>query len=163
MILEVGCGSGGSYAFRPRSTSWDTIYLDIEAPRRGIENYVVADAHSLPFRGGSFTRIYASHVIEHLEEPRRFLRECYRVLKLGGELHVYTPNFLSRNARSDPRHKHIYSIFSLARDVWRAGFRVGLPYVGIFANSIPRLARYYLSLALYLFSDEIYVVGYKVL
>jgi SAM-dependent methyltransferase len=78
---------------------------------------VVADAHRLPFRSGSFDLFFAMNVFEHLEDPPRAAREALRVLRPGGEgveLHV-SPNF-------NPLH----SVAWLASDLLAAiGTQVG--------------------------------------
>jgi SAM-dependent methyltransferase len=42
--------------------------------------------------GGQFDAIMASEIIEHLENPRHFARECFKLLKQGGHLFLSTPN-----------------------------------------------------------------------
>lgn len=51
---------------------------------------VVGDAHALPFRDGSFDRVFAFNVFEHLRDPARAAREILRVLKPGGALALHT-------------------------------------------------------------------------
>lgn len=48
----------------------------------------------LPFQDNSLSAIYASHLLEHLylEEAKRLLRECFRVLLPGGFLRVVVPD-----------------------------------------------------------------------
>lgn len=48
----------------------------------------------LPSDSGSVDAIYSSHMIEHLtrDEGERFLRECYRVLRPGGNIRVVVPD-----------------------------------------------------------------------
>ena len=48
----------------------------------------------LPFSKSSFTVVYASHLLEHLylEEAKRLLLECYRVLSPGGVLRMVVPD-----------------------------------------------------------------------
>ncbi|PYK72558.1 MAG: glycosyltransferase, partial [Verrucomicrobia bacterium] len=51
---------------------------------------VVGDAHQLPFRDGSFDRVFAFNVFEHLREPARAAAEVARVLKPGGTVAIHT-------------------------------------------------------------------------
>ena len=43
-------------------------------------------------REGQFDIIMASEIIEHLENPRHFARECFKLLKSGGKVILSTPN-----------------------------------------------------------------------
>ncbi|HEY5036203.1 MAG TPA: methyltransferase domain-containing protein [Chthoniobacterales bacterium] len=51
---------------------------------------VVGDAHQLPFRDGTFDRVFAFNVFEHLRDPKIAAGEIYRVLKPGGMLALHT-------------------------------------------------------------------------
>ena len=59
---------------------------------------VSADAHVLPFRNGSVTKVFSNQVLEHLDDPARFLAEIGRVLRPGGRAVVISQNarFLGR-------------------------------------------------------------------
>lgn len=48
----------------------------------------------LPWADGTFTAVYASHVLEHLfvGQARRVLKECHRVLKPGGVVRMVVPD-----------------------------------------------------------------------
>jgi ubiquinone/menaquinone biosynthesis C-methylase UbiE len=48
----------------------------------------------LPFQDNSFRAVYASHLLEHLylEEAKRLLKECLRVLRPGGVLRMVVPD-----------------------------------------------------------------------
>lgn len=48
----------------------------------------------LPWDAGSFTAVYASHLLEHmyLDDADRLLKECYRVLKPGGVCRMVVPD-----------------------------------------------------------------------
>ena len=47
---------------------------------------------SYPFGSNGFNTIIAGEIIEHLEHPYMFLKECYRILKDGGNIILTTPN-----------------------------------------------------------------------
>lgn len=48
----------------------------------------------LPFKDNSVTAVYTGELLEHLTqaEGKFFLRECFRVLKLGGTLRIRVPD-----------------------------------------------------------------------
>ena len=50
---------------------------------------VYADACEMPFKDKSFDFIVASHILEHMSDPDKFLRELMRVGKAG---YIETPN-----------------------------------------------------------------------
>jgi len=54
---------------------------------------------TLPYRDGFFDLVTATEVIEHMENPRLFLRELSRVLRPGGVCVLSTPNVLNLNSR----------------------------------------------------------------
>ena len=58
-------------------------------------NVLIHDVRKpLPFQGSSLSAIYASHLLEHLylEEAKRLLKECFRVLQPGGVLRMVVPD-----------------------------------------------------------------------
>jgi len=160
--LEVGVGfrERGKYSFRPRAAGSDVVYVDVRPPEFEVGSpWVVADAQHLPFRDGIFEEVYASHLIEHLSDPARFLREARRVLRRGGEVILWTPNFLSRNAYLDPDHKHVFNVFKIRRMLVGAGLR---PHYGAnVGNRIPRFIRVILKLVFLVLCDELCVIGEK--
>lgn len=59
------------------------------------KNVTIHDVRKpLPWANGTFTAVYASHVLEHLYlgEAQRLLKECYRVLKPGGVVRMVVPD-----------------------------------------------------------------------
>ncbi len=46
----------------------------------------------IPIKDNSFENVIAGELIEHLFDPDKFIRECYRVLKKKGILIISTPN-----------------------------------------------------------------------
>lgn len=82
----MGCGPGRDHSlFNGRKI----VGLD-RYERDGIE--IVADAEKrLPIPDASYDAVFSNHVLEHLCRPEDTLRECHRVLRLGGTLIVSVP------------------------------------------------------------------------
>jgi len=70
--LNVGCGSD----------TWGGVRVDLAFRfiTTQFKPTVLADAHYLPFKDGSFKSVKASHVLEHLKNPSKALNEILRVV-----------------------------------------------------------------------------------
>ena len=77
-----------------------------------------------PFETNSIDKIYAKHLIEHLNNPRMFLKECYRILKFQGAIYIETPHFSNYVAYAEPEHKLFYSYFMFHQLLKGTGFKV---------------------------------------
>jgi SAM-dependent methyltransferase len=102
-VLEVGCGTGALLAaLRERRVGRDWQGVDVADPQEhrdpaadGIAMQVY-DGQRLPFSDASFDLVLASHVVEHVPEPRRLLAEMSRVashalyVEVPCELHMRT-------------------------------------------------------------------------
>lgn len=94
--IDIGCGEKEEFWLRPphkcEILRWDKC-LNHEI-LRGDENIsITPDAHDLSELSDSqFDFVYASHVLEHLENPAAAVREWWRVLKPGGHLIISVPH-----------------------------------------------------------------------
>jgi len=93
--LEVGCGSfkghtpllNSSFLHTDiQKTEWNKPFLD-----------VVCDVCHLPFKDKSFENVYASHVLEHLDNPILAIKEMIRVSMKTVVIKV--PHILSKVAK----------------------------------------------------------------
>lgn len=101
-LRVVDVGSGGIKQ-RPTAVGIDLF----RAP--GVD--VVAQlADGLPLADASVDRIYAVHVLEHLDDVVATMNELHRVLVPGGVLHVLSPDWRSVNAVADPTHVRFFSV-----------------------------------------------------
>jgi SAM-dependent methyltransferase len=66
----------------------------------------------LPFESNSFDVIIMRHVLEHIKNWWELFTDCARILKVGGELHIYVPDESSRTALSYRDHHNVFTIFS---------------------------------------------------
>lgn len=111
-LLDLGCG-GGRHAFEAYRRGAHVIAADLvieelapvrgmfeamraegEAPPPAAAAAVTADATSLPFPDGSFDRVIAAEILEHVPQDRRAMAEIARVLKPGGIAAVTVPAWL---------------------------------------------------------------------
>ncbi len=101
-VLDVGCGTGTLlFLVRERSECATALGLDGDEKVLGIArskarkraerlSLVRAFSFDIPFADASFDRVLSSLMLHHLtrSEKVRTLRETFRVLRPGGELHV---------------------------------------------------------------------------
>ena len=100
-VLDIACGEGfGSRYLKlkgaKRVIGGDISDKAIECARsfyseEGVE-FILLDAQELPFSSSSFDVIVSLETIEHLRDPRRFLKECFRILRREGIFICSTPN-----------------------------------------------------------------------
>lgn len=116
-VLDVACGSGYGSSFLKRSGASLVVGVDISetavsyAKKDSTEPslaFVRADAESLPFANRQFDVVVTFETIEHLASPDRFLRECARVLRMGGTIVCSTPFRLASRPSwvVKPRNRH---------------------------------------------------------
>jgi SAM-dependent methyltransferase len=135
-VLDIGCATGALLA-RLREEGWEVCGAEICRPEaeygrreRGL------DIRELPleecrFPPASFEAVLASHLIEHLNAPAAFVRECRRILVPGGKLYLTTPNiagFQARLFRGRWRsaifdHLYLFSARTLQALLIQEGFR----------------------------------------
>jgi 2-polyprenyl-3-methyl-5-hydroxy-6-metoxy-1,4-benzoquinol methylase len=98
VIADVGCGSGALWS-TVRGSFTSCIGLDAVRydglPDEIAFHQVDLDTERLPLADASIDAAAAVEVIEHLENPRAFLRELTRAVRPGGWVVVTTPNQLS--------------------------------------------------------------------
>jgi ubiquinone/menaquinone biosynthesis C-methylase UbiE len=106
-VLDVGCGTGVLWSEnRVRvPPGWDVVLGDlspgmIDAARRSLGEerflYRVVDAQELPFEDDRFDGVIANHMLFHVPDRARALRELRRVLTPGGRLYASTNGRTSR-------------------------------------------------------------------
>jgi ubiquinone/menaquinone biosynthesis C-methylase UbiE len=114
-VLEVGCGTGGAaraLAGLAGPEGW-VVAVDLsetmlkEAKARGgtVANleFIKADAHALPFAGGSFDRCCARNVLEIVTDPSQAMSEMARVLRPGGKLVLPAADYGSLTIQASDR------------------------------------------------------------
>jgi len=137
-LLDVGAGFG--HFARAAAEYFDVVGLEpspfaVEWARRHLA--APLEVGTLDRRAGGYQRRFDAitmfDVIEHLDDPRAALQNCYRCLAPGGRLFLSTPNFGSLVARLLGRHwyyldleQHVslFSASNLTRLLADSGFDV---------------------------------------
>ena len=91
-FLDCGCGDVPYYDVY-RDQVLDTVCVDWESTlhkNNFVDKYINLN-RPIPFENNSFDTILATDVLEHLFEPRQFIKECSRILRPGGKLLVMVP------------------------------------------------------------------------
>ena len=159
LLLDMGCGAG-RHAFESFRRGARVVAFDYSAAElkdvgglfaamrdsgeAGTEPGSMAatangDALALPFPDGTFDRIIASEVLEHVSDDQQALRELFRVLRPGGTLAATVPSWLPEQicwALSheyhapfvEGGHVRIYSEHQLRARMRQAGLRPGFAH-----------------------------------
>lgn len=104
-ILEVGVGTGKNFDFYPADSQMTAIDFSpkmlVQAKRKQERKQIkvhldLMDVQTLCYADNSFDTVVASFVFCSVPQPRKGLKELYRVLKPGGQLllleHVLSSN-----------------------------------------------------------------------
>lgn len=100
-VLVAGCGKGHEALFICKDLGAKLTGIDVDQQWEPVETWgadipdfelLVGSVLELPFADDSFDVIFYHHVIEHVSNPARSLRELARVLRPGGAIYIGTPN-----------------------------------------------------------------------
>ena len=181
-LVDVGCGTGGLVPIvRPlfdRYIGIDVVRYDgLPADIEFIAAELNSEALSLPAIEADV--VVAVETIEHLENPRAFMRKLVRLARSGGWVLVTTPNQLSllsllalvlkqRFVSFQDTHYPAHLTALLEVDLLRIGAECGLSDLSIeysHAGRIVGTAHHYpkflAEVSPRLFSDNLMVIGRK--
>ena len=109
-MLDVGC-STGFVVEAARDRGWDAVGLDLNPSAvefgcsRGLDLRDVA-LEEAQLEPASFDAVCLFDVLEHLLEPVRTVRACTQLLRPGGILFMYVPNYDSASRLLMGRDAH---------------------------------------------------------
>jgi 2-polyprenyl-3-methyl-5-hydroxy-6-metoxy-1,4-benzoquinol methylase len=134
-LLEVGCGNGEALkSMADKGWNVEGIDFDLNAVIQAnslalsVKHGTLADQN---YSADNFDAIYLSHVLEHLPDPKDFLRECHRILKNNAKLVITTPNTNSLGHKlykdnwrglEPPRHLYLFNNENILKMLRESGF-----------------------------------------
>ena len=93
-ILDIAAGTGTSSAAIARSgaevvaVDFSPGMIEVARKKHPTIEFIEADATALPFSANEFDAVTISFGLRNIENPRKALKEMYRVLKPGGRIVV---------------------------------------------------------------------------
>jgi 2-polyprenyl-3-methyl-5-hydroxy-6-metoxy-1,4-benzoquinol methylase len=181
-IVDVGCGQGDLCSFvRSRFSRYigiDAVRYD-DFPDQAEFCLLDVDSGRIPFPEGCADVVAAVEVIEHLENPREFMRKLAALAKPGGWVIVTTPNQLSFLSLLTLMVKHKFQAFQdvhypahltalLEIDLRRIAAECGLARIDIEYTQAGRIPGTPLNHPRFMsrwfpraFSDNVLVIGQK--
>src|SRR3990167_8970016 len=73
-------------------------------------DYVVGDAYRLPFADNTFDYVVGGEILEHLDNPKMFIQEVFRILKPGGTFAISTPLEEWNREQGGEWHVNVFTI-----------------------------------------------------
>ncbi|MGB2706119.1 MAG: methyltransferase domain-containing protein [Candidatus Omnitrophota bacterium] len=113
-VLDIGCGNNKIKG---------AIGLDVN---KDTQADIIWDLNKYPYpiEKDEIDKIYAKHIIEHVDDPIKFLNEIYRIIKPGRTCFIETPHFSCYVAYSEPQHKRYFSYFMIDEILKKVPFKL---------------------------------------
>lgn len=102
------------------------------------QKFIQADGENLPFEDNEFDYVVCTHVLEHVENPERFISEMCRVAKRG---YLETPSLMGEHLI--PKASHRWVLLDIDGTVVmyekeKVGFNLSCDFGDIFLDYFPR-------------------------
>jgi SAM-dependent methyltransferase len=117
-VLDYGCGGK---PYRSLLNAKFAEYVGADLPQNGDADLVLGRNGEIPVADGSFDCVLSSQVLEHVEDPLRYLREAHRVLRREGHLIISTHGIWQYHP--DPIDYWRWTLDGLEYELRCAGFR----------------------------------------
>lgn len=120
-VIEIGSGTGsgilGSFPNKVQGLEINPVAVDY-CKAAGLHVQLVKDDGIFPVVDGTYDACVLDNVLEHIEDPRKTLDECYRITVKEGGLVIAVPGI--RGYVSDDDHKKFYDAEALRQldDRW---------------------------------------------
>jgi SAM-dependent methyltransferase len=162
-ILEVGCGPGDLWRENADRIppGWEITLSDfspgmLEQARTNLSTlgrgfrFEAADAQSIPFEGNQFDAVIADHMLYHVPDRPKALREFRRVLAPGGRL------FASTVGRRHMRElEELATRFDPVLDIWGSSGLATDPFT--LENGAAQLSQTFMDVNIHRYEDSLLV------
>lgn len=140
-MLEIGCATGALLSAFAEA-GWDATGVEVGPSMAAYArsefglDVIQGTLETAGLPSGAYSAVVATHLIEHLNDPRSFLREVRRTMRPDGALWLVTPNADGFQARLKGAawrsairdHLYLFSVRTLRSLLSDEGFSVD--YVG---------------------------------
>jgi ubiquinone/menaquinone biosynthesis C-methylase UbiE len=128
LVLDVAGGTGFNAEFLKippdRYMCVDLSLRGLEIAREKNRGFVVhADAATLPIRSSSVDNVLCSWSLEHFPNPKEILDEMIRVLRPGGKIVIWGPNWDNIFRKDFPQFAHKSGVF-VTKVRWKIFFKM---------------------------------------
>jgi len=123
-VLDYGCADMPYRAFFPDGVD----YVGADLAGNGEAEVILNGDGTLPLPNATFDAVMSTQVLEHVEDPRAYLSECFRVLRPGGRLLLSTHGVFPYHP--DPIDLWRWTCEGLRSEIESAGFSI-LHFEGI--------------------------------
>jgi len=117
-VLDYGCGGK---PYRSLLSAKFAEYVGADLSQSDDTDLVLGGNGDIPVVDESFDCVLSSQVLEHVEDPLRYLREAHRVLRQEGHLIISTHGIWRYHP--DPLDYWRWTLDGLEYELHRAGFR----------------------------------------
>jgi SAM-dependent methyltransferase len=118
-LLDYGCGSK---PYKELFAAKFRQHVGADLPGNAHADIVVGPDGRLPVDDNTYDCVLSTQVLVHIEDPRLYLSEAYRVLKPGGSL-ILSTNGIWKYV-PDPVDYWRWTIEGLQLEIRRAGFEI---------------------------------------
>jgi SAM-dependent methyltransferase len=120
VVLDAGAGDCRYQRFFSERKYESADFCQVEKEYAKVT--YVCDLKQIPVGDASYDLVLCTQVLEHVNEPRRVLKEFARILKPGGQLWLTAPLFYEEH--EVPYDFYRYTRYGLSHVVEDAGFDV---------------------------------------
>ena len=150
-IVEIGSGTGSGVlgAFPKHVYGLEINPVAVEyCKSAGLNVQLIKVDEAFPVEDGAFDACILDNVLEHIENPRHTLNECYRITKENGGLVIAVPGL--RGFESDSDHKLFYDAETLSKldERWSLQSLFTTPFL-FGSEKLSRSVRQYCLIAIY--------------